>query len=495
MANKGRFIDRSPTLRVAGLSSYKDPDNVKGVKDCIPYLDTDEQAEYLVTAHCRRSRPKPTGKRTPRIPTNSIGELLSFEMNKSLMTLLQEKCRENLFRKKIGLAEAMETKSKPDDVTNWNRTFGDANPQEGGLYDLMMPRKSAEQVNREYAEFHQSHIVSHNHYFPAEQINRRYNEAFERFPNPGFGRPSNSDRSGIKMKNCLKEGEEHLLIVKKPQKDLEDRTKAPLGKKFIWYPYVIPENMTFGLVKRSEVDMRSLLENTWPSEKSEKLSEAISHMNMLRDMLQRRDDITINHILTVLRNKDKESTGQLPLPQIITLLRKMHIPADAEKIRTATSHYQLIVDEGCCSETIKYEDLVQLLSILMPLPLVGSISPLPDAVYNKDTTYRLLCADRDKEPNKDRIMHYPHKSPVQKDMDKTHVKDVISPEIGTLHGLWPSDFSQPRDRAEVERIFCDILPKDTFDAMWECLTSEYKDQNNMVSVTQFREEMKKRSLG
>lgn len=253
--------------------------------------------------------------------------------------------------------------------------------------------------------------------------------------------------------------------------------------------------MTFGLVKRSEVDMRSLLENTWPSEKSEKLSEAISHMNMLRDMLQRRDDITINHILTVLRNKDKESTGQLPLPQIITLLRKMHIPADAEKIRTATSHYQLIVDEGCCSEAIKYEDLVQLLSILMPLPLVGSISPLPDAVYNKDTTYRLLCADRDKEPNKDRIMHYPHKSPVQKDMDKTHVKDVINPEIGTLHGLWPSDFSQPRDRAEVERIFCDILPKDTFDAMWECLTSEHKDQNNMVSVTQFREEMKKRSLG
>ncbi|XP_017089912.2 EF-hand domain-containing family member B-like [Drosophila bipectinata] len=493
MANKGRFIDRSPDLRVAGISSYKDPNFNAGVKDCLPSLDTDEQAENLIRAHCRRSKPKPTGKRSPRIPGNSIGELLSFELNKSLMTLLQEKCRENLFKKKIGLGEAMETKSKPDDVTNLSRTFGDANPQEGALYDLLMPRKTAEQVNREYAEFHQKHIVSHNHYFPAEQINRGYNKEFNRFR--AFGIPSNSDRSGIKMKNCLKEGEEHLLIVKKPVVDLEDRTKAPLGKKFAWYPYVIPENITFGLVKRNEVDMRSLLENTWPSEKSEKLSEAISHMNTLRDFLQRQDDITINHILTVLRNKDKESTGLLPLPEIITLLRKMHIPADSDKIRTATSHYQLIVDEGCCSEAVKYEDLVQLLSILVPLPLVGSISPLPDAVYNKDTTYRLLCADLGKEPNKDRNMSFPHKSAVQKDMDNTHVNDIINPDISTLRGLWPSDFKQPRSREEVGRIFCDILPKDTFDAMWECLTSEHKDQNNMVSVAQFREEMKKRSLG
>lgn len=231
MANKGRFIDRSPSLRVAGLASYKDPDDVKGVKDCLPYLDTDEQAEYLVTAHCRRSRPKPTGKRTPIIPTNSVGELLSFEMNKSLMTLLQEKCRENLFKKQTGLGQAMDTKSKPEDVTNLNRTFGDANPDEGALYDLLMPRKSAEQVNREYGECHREHIVSHNHYFPAEQISRGYNQEFDRFRN--FGRPSNSDNSGIKMKNCLKEGEEHLLIVKKPQKDLEDRTKGPLGKKFM----------------------------------------------------------------------------------------------------------------------------------------------------------------------------------------------------------------------------------------------------------------------
>lgn len=258
---------------------------------------------------------------------------------------------------------------------------------------------------------------------------------------------------------------------------------------------MIPENITFGLVKRNDMNMRSLLENTWPSEKAEKLSEAISHMNMLRDILHRRDDITINHILTVLRNKDKESTGKLPLPQIVTLLRKMHIPADSEKIRTATAHYHLIVDEGCCSEAIKYEDLVQLLSILMPLPPVGSISPLPDSVYNKDTTYRLLCADRSKEPNKDRIMSYPHKSPVEKDMDNVHMKDIINPEVGALHGLWPSDFNKPRDRAEVERIFCDVLPKDSFDAMWECLASEHKDQSNMVSVAQFREEMKKRSLG
>ncbi|KAH8301255.1 hypothetical protein KR018_009677 [Drosophila ironensis] len=488
MSNVGRFIDRSPNLRVAGVSTYKKPDDIFGVKECIPYLDTNEQAEYLVRAHCRRNRPKPTGKRTPKIPVSSVGDLLSFEQSKSLLTQLQEKYRENLFNTKCGLGEPLHVRTKPDNVTNLSRTFGETFSVGDSLYPLVMPRKSAEQVNREYGDFHQQRIVSHNHYFPAERINRRYTGGFNRFQT--FGCRSIADRSGLKMKNCLKEGEEHLLIVKKPYKDMEDRTKGPLGKKFIWYPYVIPEGITFGMVKRCPVDMRNLLENTWPSEECEKLGLAICHLNYLRVTFQKRDDFNINQLLTIFRAKDKENTGKLPLATIVRVLHKMYIHAEADKIRTVCLHYHLIEDEGCCSEGIKYEDLSQLLSILVPLPIVGSISPIPESMYNKDTTYRRLCADRVKEPNKDRIILYHSKTLADMDNDLTHVPDLVSPKPSTLLGLGSSDYNLPRGKEEMERIFGGIVSKEAFETTWQCLTNKLKDQNGMVSVIQFRAAMK-----
>ncbi|KAH8379665.1 hypothetical protein KR009_006429, partial [Drosophila setifemur] len=488
--NVGRFRDRNPDIRVAGIASFRDPFNIPNAKDCIPFLDTAEQAEYLIRAHCRRNKSKPYGKRTPQIPTNSVGDLLSFERSKGLRTELQEKYRENMCTKKSTLGEAMKTKSKPDSVTNLSRTFGKVIPSpDYGLYQVIMPLKTPEQVNREYGDFHDKHIVSHNHYFPAEQINRKYSKHFNRFNT--FGTPAQSDRSGIRVKNCMREGEEHLIIVKKPQKDLEDRTKGPLGKKYIWYPYNIPENMTFGLAKPRVLDMRSILENTWPSANTQKLSDAISHLHMLRDSLQRREDFHMNHVLTALKNQDKENTGHLPLNQILQIMRRMHVPTDSEKIRTACSHYQLIVDEGCCSEGVKYVDLCQLLTIIIPLPQVGSISPVPCAVYNQDTTYRRLCADLHKKPNEGRPLTQPHKSPFDLDMENTRMKDIINPDLATLCGVWPSDFNQLRDKEEMERIFASIVSKDEFEAIWQRILNEHNDQNEMASVVQFRAAMKK----
>jgi len=80
-----------------------------------------------------------------------------------------------MFSKKPALGEVKATQSKPDSVTNLSRTFGrTCVPEpEDSLYCVVLPPKSVEQVNREFAEFHDKHIVSHNHYFPSEQINRR----------------------------------------------------------------------------------------------------------------------------------------------------------------------------------------------------------------------------------------------------------------------------------------------------------------------------------
>ncbi|XP_017133972.1 uncharacterized protein LOC108150351 [Drosophila elegans] len=488
MANFGRYKDRNPDMRAAGRMSFGNPAELYGTKECIQIVNMEEEAENRIRALCRQHKAKPYGKRTPKLPTNKIENIFGNQ-DRGLFAEFQEKFRENMFFKKPVLGEARECNSKPDDVTNLSRTFGRVSNAEDSLYAVVMPRKTAEQVNREYGEFHDKHIISHNHYFPSEQINRRYSQHFNRLNT--FGTPLFVDHSGINVKRCLAEGEERLIIVKKPQMDLDDRTKGPLGKKYKWYPYQIPENMTFGRTSPRETDVRSLLENTAPSILSDKLARAISHLNMLRKMLQERDEFNMNQVIVALEKKDKQAIRQLPLDEIIQVMRKLNIPADAEKIRTAVSHFKLFVDEGCCSERVKYDDLCQLLSILKSLPLIGSISPTPQTIYNQDTAYRQLCADLAKKPVEGPILRHPHKSPVQQDVDDTHVTDVLNPELSTLCGLWPSDFKVLRCKDEIERIFKGILSKDDFESIWTNLMGEHKDQDSMASVAQFRAEMKK----
>lgn len=175
MANIGRYIERNPGIRAAGLTSTV---QFNGAKDCLFVVSLEEEAEDRIRALCRRSRPKPA-KRTPKLPTHQIGDILNNE-NPGLFAELQNKFRENMFHKKPGLGEARETNSKPSYVTNLSHTFGKITQSNcnDSLYSIVLPPKSAEQVNREYGEYHDKHIISHNHYFPAEQINRRSVEHF-----------------------------------------------------------------------------------------------------------------------------------------------------------------------------------------------------------------------------------------------------------------------------------------------------------------------------
>lgn len=87
----------------------------------------------------------------------------------------KEKFYEEMYFKKTTLGGVKKTYSKPEDVTNISQTFGSPSSQSQNecLYDVILPAKSAEQVNKEYEAFHDKYIISHNHYFPSEQVNRR----------------------------------------------------------------------------------------------------------------------------------------------------------------------------------------------------------------------------------------------------------------------------------------------------------------------------------
>jgi len=151
MANSGRYVDRNPEMRAAGVASSLES---YGTKDLLLVVHMEEEAENRIRALCRQSRPNPS-KRTPKIPTNQIGDILS-NSDKGLFAEFQNRFRESMFSKKPALGEVKATHSKPDSVTNLSRTFGrTCVPEpEDSLYCVVLPPKSAEQVNREFAQFH-----------------------------------------------------------------------------------------------------------------------------------------------------------------------------------------------------------------------------------------------------------------------------------------------------------------------------------------------------
>jgi len=172
MANKGHFIDRNTNIPTAGLSTVG-LDGEGDVKTCLSISNPEEFAESLVKAKCPQNKEKFPALSV--IPSSSIRDLLTSELQKSRFMSFKEKFYEEMYFKKPNVGKVKQSLSKPDSVTNLSQTFGSPSslaPSES-LYTVVMPTKSTEQVNREYEAFHDKYIISHNHYFPSEQINRK----------------------------------------------------------------------------------------------------------------------------------------------------------------------------------------------------------------------------------------------------------------------------------------------------------------------------------
>ncbi|XP_062135842.1 EF-hand domain-containing family member B [Drosophila sulfurigaster albostrigata] len=487
MANVGRFKDRNADMRAAGVSSAVDTENTTG--NCLIVMHPEEVAEQLIRAECKRLKLKNGGQlfpETPCLPTVSVPELLAIEKSKSRFTVFKEKFSEDMYLRQAKLAEAKPTGSKPDSVTNWSRTFGRETTAKERLYDLVLPPKKPEQVNQEYGQFHDKYIVSHNHYFPAEQINRKYKQPFDR--QDTFGEATRGDTSGQSAKRCMQQCSGHVIIISKEQMDFIDRTYSRLGKKFKKYPAPVPQYITYGTPTHvPDCDCKMLVEDIAPCKSDKHLVDALGHLNMWRHKLQKRADFHMFDLISVLEHSDKTQTRELPAQKIFEVMHKMHLYIDIHKMRVILSLFHMLIDEGCTTERVNYDDFCRLLNIQHPLPTMGNIFTMPPNVYNKDTTYRLLCSDLSKEPIKAAPMR--PRRPKQLDDDGTHVKDLLSPDISTLYGLAPSDFQFLRPRDQLQLIFKDIVNTEDFESIWQQLTQAHNEQHGQFSVQQFRDVM------
>ncbi|XP_020804637.1 uncharacterized protein LOC110181269 isoform X1 [Drosophila serrata] len=480
--HKGHFIDRNADIPAGPPIKDKEI-----LRNSLEFAHPEELAEGLLRANkCRQSKAKYSYLREggPIMPNDSLGDLLTVDLQKSRFVSFKERFYEELFFKRANVGEIKPAHTKPDSVTNTSRTFGrpsSLTPHES-LYSMIMPLKSREQVNSEYTEFHEKRIVSHNHYFPEEPINRKYTHPFDR--NNPCGENKTLGDSGLKVKSCLMEGENHVKVIGKAQVDFMERTEAPLGKKFKKYLYEVPD-MTFGVTQPSNGDVKTILYNIVSDPRTQLLMDAISHLNMLRLHIRKRDDIHLHHLISVMERSDPEETGLVALTRVLEILHRYRIPMQTQMIRIVMSHYQIIVDEGLCNERVKYREFCKLLSSNEPLPSMGGVATYAD-LDSQDTTYRLFCADLQKQTNVAKVTREP-----QVEKDEIGIKELLEPELNPMDGLEASDFTLLRPKVEIEQIFGKLIAKDELEVIWQRLMVNFQDQKGLVSVTQFYEEMKK----
>uniref|UniRef100_A0A1A9WEY7 EF-hand domain-containing protein n=1 Tax=Glossina brevipalpis TaxID=37001 RepID=A0A1A9WEY7_9MUSC len=323
MAYKGKYIDRSPNIRAGGKVIVPDA----FVADSMKFYSHEEMGACIMrNKNCNDVvKEKMRGENVaflPCAPDDSVKGILTPELSKTRWTSLREKFMEENSFKKHELGKAVPANSKPKEFTNENRTYGMKTLRSESIYDLIFPKKTVNEVNFEYMNFHDKYVISHNRYFPSEQVNRRYGKNFDK--RSTFGAPYNVDISGRMVKKCLQHSTKEEIIHQAHKKFL-NRTRAQVGQRLNRYELDIDLNTTLG--KRyvmDACDARDLLEEIDPCVEVGTYT-AIAYVNMVRHSLFKRSDFQMQDLKTYFRLYDENNTGYLSMHDILQAMGDLQI--------------------------------------------------------------------------------------------------------------------------------------------------------------------------
>lgn len=172
MANKGKFIDRNSNMRTAG--TIIEPNC--NVGDSLKIYSEEEAAANIMQQKCMKQiqdvKDKSNTSVSPFLPQENVGDLLSPELKKTRFIAFREKFSEDMFFKKPEVGKVFPLESKPESFTNESFIYGQPTRRSERIYELILPNKSVEEINRDYTRWHDKYVKSHNHYFPSERIRR-----------------------------------------------------------------------------------------------------------------------------------------------------------------------------------------------------------------------------------------------------------------------------------------------------------------------------------
>ncbi|XP_026564001.1 EF-hand domain-containing family member B [Pseudonaja textilis] len=364
---QGKFIDRFPELPAAGKLIPIGETAATCLTEILPRPITPP-----VVKKFRNTSNPPTGKERvfygrandPDIAsylthgiTTIISENASSLVNPPPKTYFQQKIKEKKESVYLSNCQAPLGKSHdqslrmPKGLDVNNTRFGTTVKQEISAADIVNPRKTFDEVQKEAQEGHDLYVSTHNDYYVGEAVNRKYNPStFNRFnlygkETPHFNDGRNISRTlhwlhDLQMKKSAK-------IVSKISDDFKEKFQPQIGK--VHDPMAdtlnVPPDHTFGiLIRPEEYGVGDLLHNRLPSEYLKGKDRERAVFTAIRQNLKKANYHNFDTLLQAFRHYDKDGDRKINREDLKKACFQLNLDLDDELLDSLFNYCDLDED-------------------------------------------------------------------------------------------------------------------------------------------------------
>ncbi|XP_034257740.1 EF-hand domain-containing family member B isoform X2 [Pantherophis guttatus] len=364
---QGKFIDRFPELPTAGKLIPIGETAATCLTEIVPRPITPP-----VVKKFRNTSNPPAGKERvfygrandPDIAsylthgiTTILSENASSLANPPPKTYFQQKIKEKKESVYLSNCQAPLGKSHdqslrlPKGLDVNNTRFGTAVKKEISAADIVNPRKTFDEVQKEAQEGHDLYVSTHNDYYVGEAVNRKYNPStFNRFnlygkETPHFNDGRNIGRTlhwlhDLQMKKSAK-------IVSKISDDFKEKFQPQVGKVHdpIADTLNVPPDHTFGiLIRPEEYGVGDLLHNRLPSEYLKTKDRERAVFTALRQNLKKANYHNFDTLLHAFRHYDKDGDRKISREDLKKACFQLNLDLDDELLDSLFNYCDLDKD-------------------------------------------------------------------------------------------------------------------------------------------------------
>ncbi|XP_049781242.1 EF-hand domain-containing family member B [Schistocerca cancellata] len=480
MAYIGKFTDRSPSIRAAGISVPLDD-----IKECFKFVSLGEQlkAVGVKEEHEKRTYPMPKsdGKRYAGLYTD-VRAMIQPPLKSAFQELKEE--LEEIAHAKGHSAPTSHYLLPSRDI--YEKTYGISTKSDVTAGETINPPKSPGQVMFENSLGHELYVKTHMSYAPGEQVNRNYTSPNFKHDKK-FGMPTPWDETGIWVAKVIKWiNNEEMCVVTRRQAEYVAQTQPQLGK--VLQPNhvletCVPRGHIFGKTEDRILTLGDVMRQTEPSLEKQEQMDYFGYINKIRFVLKHRDpEFPFQDFYEKLKNCDTQFKNVIPLEELYHACNQYRVPVNQRLLEGLLALTSILSEK----KHVYYRKFFELINTNFALPEVPKICDIPLEQQLYETTYASAAADLKR-------IHTAGQEPEKCETDLgdqcsgSTVRSLISPSIYILHGLNCGDMLKPRCKQEIYEMFQKTgtaLDEEKFDVLW---TEACKiDKNEKVCVETFK---------
>ncbi|XP_020663010.3 EF-hand domain-containing family member B isoform X1 [Pogona vitticeps] len=364
---QGKFVDRLPELPAAGKLSQIGETAATCLTEILPRPITPPVVEKF-----RNTSNPPTGRERvfygrandpdiasylthgiKSVPSESVASLA----NPSPKTWFQQKLKEKSESIYLSSREAPLGKSHdqslrlPKGLDLAGTRFGVTTFREGPGGEVINPRKTFDEVQRETEQGHELYVATHNDYYVGEPINRKYDPStFNRFNL--YGKETPHCNNGRNVARTLRwfhdlQMKKSAKIVSKISDDFKEKFQPQLGKVLdpIADTLNVPPDHTFGmLIRPEEYGVGDLLHYRLPSEFLRGKDRERAVFTAIRQNLKKANYHNFDTLLQAFRHYDKDGDRKISREDLKKTCFQLNLDLDEELLDALFNYCDLDKD-------------------------------------------------------------------------------------------------------------------------------------------------------